>query len=207
MYVSYVYDFCCKNRYYVSLNNEPLYIKTVYPGSMGQFRTFAWLCIVGMISVIGMNFRITKSTGYVRYKFHDKYSQNFSFHYMHKLRIALENHSKTANTITWKRPPDYRIKFRGQEYRHICEEKLRYPGNDSISFHRMQTVVKGMSYVFSAYFDGRTQKHPLVRIVAIINKAVDNATPTWCQMWYPNKEEPEIVRLYRQQIPDNRREK
>ena len=89
----------------------------------------------------------------------------------------------------------------------MCEEKLRYPGNESINSELMQTVVKGMSYVFSAYFDDRIQKHSLVRIIAIINKAVDNATPTWCQMWYPNKEEPEIVRLYTQQIPDNQGEK
>ena len=64
-----------------------------------------------------------------------------------------------------------------------------------------------MLYVFWAYFDDRIQNHPLVRIIAIINKPADNATPTWCQMWYLYKEEPEIVRLYRQHIPDNRGKK
>ena len=29
----------------------------------------------------------------------------------------------------------------------MCEEKLRYPGKESINFDQMQTVVKRMSYV------------------------------------------------------------
>ena len=193
----YIYHFCCSNSYCISLNNESLFIKPVYPGNMVQFRTCTWLIIVSMLSLVGMNFRITKSKGYVKYKFHEEDSQNLSFHYMHEVRLHLENHSKTASTITWKRPLDYRIKFRGEEYRHVSEDNLRYPGNESINSDRIQTVVKGMLYVFWAYFDGRIQNHPLVRIIAIINKPVDNVTPTWCQMWYPNKEEPEIVRLYR----------
>ena len=175
---------------------------------MGQFRTFGWLCIVGLISVIGLQFRMTTPKRNVRYKFHEDISQKLSFQNMYDIRRALENQTNPVRSVIWFGPPDYRITFRENETRiDMCDKKLPHPRSDDIISDQMQTVVQGKSYVFSAYFDGRIQKHNLVRIVAIINKAVDNATPTWCQMWYPNKEEPEIVRLYRQQIPDNRGEK
>ena len=65
----YTYHFCCSNSYCISLNSESVFIKPVYPGNMVQFRTFTWLSIVSMLSLVGMNFRITKSKGYAKYKY------------------------------------------------------------------------------------------------------------------------------------------
>ncbi len=64
-----------------------------------------------------------------------------------------------------------------------------------------QEVVPGQSYVFSAHYDGRVARHPVVRVIGVANVRVDGR-PVYCQMWYQHLSHPTVVAVHDEIVPE-----